>query len=322
MRRLLVLSIIVSAALAPAEAQARRRRGVPQAHEIRLDFDFGVANRANASYFDALYLWTPQPLNSEDIVVPQVRRFVAHPTEIYGRASREGSTLDTRTSAHVGGTGYLLDGALYGHAQIGIELDDVRYDGTEGGYTTAPYRLEVGGRPTPLLQVGAYYAGRPIVDAYRADALVSTEREGGEYEVGGVLTFATPEDRALARFSFGYHRADWMFRFYNAGEMDVSGYRATAALSYQTSASFSWIVRAAGAREFWDNDRLGQASIINPPFEETVWSLTGDAGIFYWHEQRYGFRFTVGGAFEGHKPVFNGDQRGYFRFGFGTVLRF
>ncbi len=317
------LALAAAATLATAgDAHARRQKGAIQPHEVRVDFDIGVANQANVSFFDAYYLWTPSPLDGNDVAVPAVRRFVRHPTEIYFRAKREGSTLDTRTGGHVGATVQFLDGRLYAAGQGGVELDNVRYDGTEGGYTAVPYHLEIGGRPIPLLSVGAYVGGRPIIDSHRSDAPVSAERDGGEMEYGGTLSFATPDDRALASFSFGYHRADWNFSFFSPGEMDVTGFRGSAALTWQTSPTFSLLLRAAGSRETWDNRRMGIAAYQDPPFERVVWSVVADAGILYWHEQHYGFRFTVGGAFDGERPILNGDARGYFRFGFGVVLRF
>lgn len=324
MRFVVALLLVVAASAPVGDAHARRKKKPrPQAHEVRIDFDIGVANRANASFFDGYYLWTPSPLDGNDVAVPAVRRFVRHPTEVYFRAKRDGSTLDTRTGVHAGGALHLLGGLLYARGQAGIELDDVRYDGTEGGYTAVPYHLEAGGRPLPLLSLGAYFHGRPIIDSYGSDiAGFSTEREGGEIETGGTLSFATPDDRVLATVSAGYYRADWSFKFFNPGELDVTGIRATAQLSWQSSPTFSLLFRATGSREYWDNNRMGQGSVIDPPFERVVYNATADAGILYWHEQRYGFRFTLGGAFEGERPTINGDPRGYFRFGFGIVMRF
>jgi hypothetical protein len=325
MRRaaLLLAAAALAVAIAPGQAHARRKKSILQPHEIRLDFDIGVANQANVSFFDARYLWTPSPLESEDLAVPAVRRFVRHPTEIYFNARREGSTLDTRTGAFAGATVHVLDGLLYLRGEGGLEIDDVRYDGTEGGYYAAPYHLELGGRPIPLLSVGAYFRGRPIIDYYRSDAPVTSNRDGGETEYGGVLAFATPDDRLLGSVSFGRHRADWSFTSFSPGEMDVEGYRGTASFTWQANPNFSWIFRAAAGRETWDNRRTGIGALgINPPFARLVWNAQADVGILYWHEQRYGFRFSLGGAYDGEKPILNGEQRGYFRFGFGVVLRF
>jgi hypothetical protein len=334
MHRLAVIAATAAAAAVlaiPLDAHARRRSN-PQAHEVRVDVDISVANQANASFIDAQYSYFfPSPLQSEDEVAPALRRFVRHPSEIFVRLVRDGSTIDTRTSLAAGSMIHLVDGVFYVGAQAGVELDDVRYDPSEGTYVTAPVQVDLGGRPHPLVSIGAYGYYRPVLDSSDGGIMgLRSTRDGYELEAGGKLAISTPADEMLLQISLGYRTADFEFDgvvnggIPTDGAMTIDGLRGSILLSVQASPRMSFLGRVTASREFYDNNRLNQDVYddLEAPFEQTVYTAAADLGMQYWYQKRLAFRLTAGGGYEGEKPHVNGDQRGSFRLGFGVITRF
>jgi hypothetical protein len=309
--------------LSSAAAREREREPDPQRHELRLDLDISVANLANSALFDGQYTFTPGALNRHDEVVPALRRFVRHPSTLWLRVMRDGSSIDTRTGLHAGASGELLGGRLFGALEAGVERDEVNYDPRECGYDAAPFALEAGGRPAPLVALGAFYRGRPTIGATECDP-PNAERSGWEHELGGTFGVATSEDRLFVQLHGGYHVADWTFARSNPGTLTVSGARGGVRLLLQSSARLSWLFQATVSRETWDDRRPFDdiEEEVPKPLERDVVDAVADLGITYWHQGRLGFRFSVGGGYDGEKPIYNGKDRGVIRFGFGVVSRY
>jgi hypothetical protein len=311
-------------ALLALAGMAQARKPVPQQHELRLDVDISIENEANTAIVDFQYIFTPKSLNRFDEVVPALRRYVRHPSALWLRATRFGSSLDATTSAKVGGIGQLLDGKFFTLAEVGIEYDDVLYDLAEDSYLAMPFTLELGGRPAELISLGAYYRGRPILAAYEGDTPNKVLRSGNEHSVGGLLSFATPDDRLFVSLGAGYHLADWEFTGFHAGTMTVRGLQAMLSASFQTSEATSVRLNVVGARENWVNERVGDEDVIfvGPDLDRDVWSVRGELEMMYWYQGRIGLRVGLGGGYEGEKPIFRPRERGQFRLGFGIVTRY
>src|SRR5687767_13320637 len=98
---------------------AAAREAEPQAHEVRVDLDIAVERQANSASFDAQYTFTPSALNRTDDVVPILRRFVRHPSALWGRVRRLGYTRESVTGGDVGGI--LQLGPGYASGEVGLE---------------------------------------------------------------------------------------------------------------------------------------------------------------------------------------------------------
>jgi hypothetical protein len=323
--QLLAVLVAVVGGAAPARGQ---RREEPQPHEWAADIDITVSELSNSALVAIQYTWTPESLNRFDEVVPALRRFVRHPSSLFARVRHDGNTIDTRSAVEAGGALHLIDGRIFVQAQGGVERDEVRYN-FEDVYWAAPFTLEIGGRPHPLLALGLYYRGRPVLDASAGDEFLSASyRDGVEHELGGTVTGATPGDQLLASLSAGYYLADWEYTGTNPGPLDVKGWHAQARLSVQSSSTMSWTLSVKGRREAWDNGRLGEdiSTLVGPDLERRVWAFEGDAGLLYWFKGKLGFHVTVGGGFETEPPIyydnFRVGTRGMGRLGFGFVSRY
>lgn len=329
LHRLLVVALILVAAVPEAEAR-RRRKNTKQSYELRVDLDIGIATEANASLFDVQLSWfMDTPLQHGDVVAPQLRRHVRNPNELYVRATREGSTLDTRTGIYLGGTANL--GPAYARGQLGLEHDDVRYDPVEGSYIATPIDLEAGVRPSSAIAIGALGRFRPTIDSSMGEMTgFQSEREGHELEAGGIISASTPNDSLFASLSVAYHRADWEFNGSIlgggtdvGGPMTASGLRGALRVSVQPRNDFSWIIRVVGSREYWDNNRANQDIIdFDPPYERWVYSVHAEAGFVYWHDKRMGFRVSAGGGYDSTRPHYGGQERATIHFGLGVNYRF
>ena len=149
------MSILVLAS--PALAQEL------QYHEVSADADVSIESGTNTSTAALQYTLTPEGIDRQDEVIPSLRRFVRHPSSAFVRIFRKGSvSIESRTGVALGGVLHLFDGAFYAGGDIGLQRNDVLFDdfmGGEGHYDILPFHLELGGRPVPLLSLGAYYFG-------------------------------------------------------------------------------------------------------------------------------------------------------------------
>jgi hypothetical protein len=327
-RSVLAVLLAVGSPLRPAWAE---RRAQPQAHEWSADLVVTASELSNAAMVAIQYVWTPETLDRFDVVVPALRRFVRHPSSLFARVRHDGNTIDQRSSLEGGGVLQLLGGHLYASGQAGIERDQVRYSFDEDVYWAAPFRLEVGGRPTDLLSVGAFFRGRPIFTATAPDDIAfPAYRSGTESWLGGTVSAATPNDRLLATLRAAWYTANWDFEGFHPGPMDITGVHAELELSLQTSSSSSLILAFKGRREDWDNQRMLEElpQFVGPDVERKLWAFEGDVGYRYWFRGKLGFHATIGGGFETEPPIyyaaegFDVGTRGFGRLGFGFVTRY
>src|SRR5262249_38670336 len=164
-----------------------------QYHEVSADADVSIESGTNTSTAALQYTLTPEGIDRQDEVIPSLRRFVRHPSSAFVRIFRKGSvSIESRTGVALGGGRHLFDRAFYAGGDIGLQRNDVLFDdfmGGEGHYDILPFHLELGGRPVPLLSLGAYYFGEPIIGAQSGtDAPVNQiTRSGGGKTLGGVV---------------------------------------------------------------------------------------------------------------------------------------
>lgn len=332
MSRLLpAAAIALACALAtPAAAQ---RTPEPQAHEVRLDVDISVEREANGANIEGTYTFTPSKINRVDEVVPILRRFVRHPSAIWVRLLRNGYSREPVTGASAGGI--LQLGPLYVSGGAGIEQDVVDYDPLEEAYWAVPFFGELGFRPMEGLSIGAFYAGRAVIGNSLDDVLlVQAKRSGLESRIGGRVAFATPNDRIYATLSGWGRIVDWDFTgecvsvsvscasAAHEGEMTIRGFGAEGRVWFQLTSSFTLGLRVEIANDRWVNDRLDFDDVIGVETERTVFGIRGGAEVVYWHKGRYGFRFGLGGGFEGAPPVANNRETGIVQVGLGVITRF
>lgn len=321
------------AGLLVAAGAADAKEPDPKLHEVKAQVDIAAANQANWSLVDVQYTLSFGGIDRNDAVAPELRRFVRHPSAVWARFRRLGSTLDKRTGIGLGGVLYLLDGRLYGAGEVGIELDTVEYDPFEDGYFAAPFRLEIGGRPMELLSIGAVYEGRPVLESTDDPDLPPNAiayRDGGEHFVGAALAFSLPTDRLYAVAQAGYWLADWTFENFHAGSIGAQGVRADVLVSLQSSRSTSWQFRLKLAREAWDNERQGDegANYVGGRLERTVYGAEGEIALLYWFEGRHAFRVGLGGGYRGAEPIYYaqvndvGQDLGFGKLLLGIVSRY
>jgi hypothetical protein len=326
-------ALAVTLLLAAASAERAHAQVDPQPNELSAFVEIAPSNDGIFSIFTAQYTRFFPPLDRKDEVVPILRRFVRHPSEVYLRFERLGSQSDSRTALVAGGTLQLLDGRVYGTGELGIAKEDIAYDDNEGGYVDAPFRLEVGGRPLELLSLGAVYLGRPIVATTDPDAAfrIPAERSGTDQFFGGRLAYATATDRFFLNLTAGYRYVDWTFTGFHPGALTAKGPRVDLLLSLQTSRSVSWQLGLMAAREEWDNERIDDDDddYVGEDTSRTVDSFQGEGAFVYWFEGRYGFRLSLGGGFRGEEPIYyriyynaGRDDLYYGKLGIGVLGRF
>jgi hypothetical protein len=298
-----------------------------QYHEISAMADISIESGANTSTVDLQYILTPGGIDRQDEVIPALRRFVRHPSALYVQLHRRGaSALTTDTSFAVGGVLHLFDGVIYGKGEIGINRTLVAYDETrEDRYDTVPFTLEVGGRPIPLLSLGAFYSGAPIIGSKPNDGALAADkitRDGNDHTIGGVVEFATPDDRLHVKVTGSFHIIDWTFTGPQPGDITVRGPGVTLKLVYQLSAELGIGLFGSFKREHWVDSRAGDEDIIGRDLDRQVKTLDVEGELVYWYRARFGFRFFVGGGFADAPPLLGQIYTGFGKFGGGIITRF
>lgn len=302
---------------------AAAREAEPQPHEVRIDLDIGVERLANSASFDAQYTFTPSAINRTDDVVPILRRFVRHPSAIWVRARRLGYTRESVTGGDVGGT--LQLGPVYASGEVGFEHDLVDYDPGEHAYWALPVTLEGGFRPINLLSLGGYYSSRFVVGNSLDDVLVvQAERSGQDQKIGGHVAFATPNDRVYLNFWAWGRITDWSFEGFHVGDVTIRGLGAAIRVAFQLTSAFTIVVRGDLHRDHWVDKRMGDddENYVGPDLDRKVLGGSGGVEVFYWHRGRYGFRFGLGGGYEGAPPTFDNRETGILQLNLGLITRF
>ena len=306
------------------------RKPAAQRHEVAADLGLAVANEASDATLSLQYTFTPAALERFDAVHPALRRFVRHASELHVRVLHDGSSTDTRNLAVVGGTLHLFDGVVFVAAEAGVENDEVVYDAREDSYITAPYTVELGARPLPLLSLSAFLRDLPIVSA-PTDDIVSqpVTRDGRQSQLGGVITVASPGDRFLGRLRVGLSQTRWSFSGFHPGDVDAEGLFAEAAFSFQTSRNFSWLLELDGKRESWNNQRLDEMDreFVGRDVKRQLYGARATIGFVYWFQGKLGFRVGFGGGFENTPPIYyhdvdRGPISGFGQLALGLVTRF
>jgi hypothetical protein len=319
MRALAAAAMVLSSFPAAAAREAD-----PQAHEVRIDLDIAIERQANAALFDAQYTFTPETLNRTDEVVPTLRRFVRRASAIWARVIRLGYTRESVTGGALGGILHL--GPVHASAELGIEHDLVDYDPGEHAYWALPVTAELGFRPINLLSVGGFYTGRYIVGAIRNDKIpgLQAERSGTDHQIGVRLAYATPTDRLWIHLSAWRRMADWSFDEFHPGDVTIRGLGAAARVAFQLSPTFTLALRGEVHRDHWVNDRLGDDSpiFVGAELDRQVAGGSGGVEIVFWHRGRYGFRFGIGGGYEGAPPTVDNRETAILQIQLGMVTRF
>ncbi len=320
--RALPFSILLVAA--PALAQEL------QYHEVSAEADVSIESGTNTSTAGIQYTLTPEGIDRQDEVIPALRRFVRHPSSAWVRIYRKGSSsIESGTAVAVGGVLHVLDGALYASGDIGLQRNDVLFDDFMGGedhYDSLPFHLELGGRPTPLLSLGAYYAGEPVIGSEPGTDIPVNQvtRTGGGKSVGGVVALSTPDDRLYLRVTGWYHFIDWTFKGFHPGDITVRGPGATVQTIYQLSAETGMGLRASASREHWVDERMldNDPAWIGRNLDRQVWNVEVDADFLFWWRARFGFHVFVGGGYMGAPPFVTVVSTGFGKFGGGITARF
>lgn len=325
MRRLRLATVTACAVLAATAAPAAaQREAEPQAHEVRLDVDISVEREANGALVEGTYIFTPSKLNRVDEVVPILRRFVRHPSALWVRIIRHGYSREPVTGAAAGGI--LQLGPTYVSATGGIEYNVVDYDPGEHAYWALPLQVEAGVRPMEGLSVGAFYSNRLVLSAVRDERIpgLQAERDGNDQKIGGRVAFATPNDRLYLTLSGWGRIADWTFVEFHPGDVSIRGFGAEARLTLQLTSSFSFGFRGAVSRDHWVNDRLDDdlPGFVGVETDRQVLGLRGGVEVIYWHKGRHGFRFGLGGGYDGAPPTRNNRETGVLQIGLGVITRF
>jgi hypothetical protein len=306
---------------------AHAREFQPQNNEVTVDVDANFARRGqNNSDVTVKYTWLPQALDRNDIVVPQLRRFVRQPLELGAKMQRAGDATDTVTGLYGFGQAWLAD-LLYGHAEVGFEYDQVQNEQLtiENAFIAGSGRVEAGVRVLPLLQLGGFYRYRPVLIPLPEQTMSgeTAERSGQTQDFGGTLSFATPEDRVLLTATGGYRMVDWTFVGHDFGDVTGRAVFGSLRLSIQLSPRNSFFFRADATATDWVNHREKQSMTTMRPEEMTRHELGADLGYIYWFEGRWGFRFSLGGGYFDKGPLFSQDlESGTIRLGVGFTTRY
>jgi len=313
---------VAAALLLALSTPAAARVADPQAHEVKLDLDISVESLANAALIDARYIFTPARIDRNDEVVPTLRRFVRHPSNVYVRALRDGYTREPRTGIFGGGR---LDlGSFDVGGEVGAEYDENGYDDTEHGFFLVPFTVDAGFRPTELFRIGGFYDARPVVANRRnSRQMVQAERSGWDHRFGARATFSTPNDRVLLDAS-GFGRiATWTYtEEFHPGDISIQGFGGSVRVSFQVSATFSLALHGEVSRDNWTNERLGDEERVEGALEREVWNVLGGVEALFWFRGRYGFRFGLGGGYEGAPPVYNSRETAVAQINLGMIARF
>jgi hypothetical protein len=190
-----------------------------------------------------------------------------------------------------------------------------------------PFTLELGGRPIPLLSLGAFYSGAPIIGSAAASDIIASERitrDGSEHTIGGVVEFATPGDRFYLKVIGSFRNVDWTFTGPQPGDITVRGPGIQAKAVYQLTAEFGVGLFASFKREHWVDSRVGDEDplLIGRDLDRQVKTLDIEAEVLYWYRAHFGFRFFVGGGFADAPPLLGQIFTGFVKFGGGIITRF
>jgi hypothetical protein len=326
MRRVLALALVLVPALARAQREAD-----PQQHEVDVSVDISVETAANAALFDLQYTFTPAGIDRRDVVPAIVRRFERHPSSLWAHIVHDGGSREAITSARLGGILNPVD-FLYLEGEAGVERNLTLFDapgqgGREYGYFAARLRAGVGVRPSDLWSIGAFYEARPVIGTDTDDNFpegAQSQRSGGEHTFGGTTTFATPGERLFATISAYGHIADWSFINFFPGDLTVRGFGGDVRLGYLITFWTTLQLRTAVTHEHWVDKRINDDTlgIVGADLDRQVTTVHADLDLIYFHQSRYGFRFSLGGGFVGAPPLYNTRDRGVFTLGVGTIIRF
>jgi hypothetical protein len=323
MHRLFALLVLLPAV---ARAQDEPRQPQPQRHEVRVDVDISTYQGGNSALVDAQYTFTPESLDRGDEVVPYLRRFVRHPSAVWARILRFGTTDEQVTGARLGGILQLASGRVYASGEAGIEVDSIDNDPAEPGYWAAAYTVEAGARPVELLSIGAFYSGRPVLSAKTTSNLVSqTSRDGNEHRIGGTLTASTANDRLYLTLSGWDTIADYTFTGIYPGPITVRGGGVSARIAYQATSTLSFQIRGLWRHEHWVDTRTGDdgSTRVGVNTDRTINYALGNLEVIYWFRGRVGFRAGVGGGYSQSPPYVNlRRETAIAQLGLGLVSRF
>jgi hypothetical protein len=306
----------------------------PQNNEIAFEADVvfqsgeNKYNPSNESHLFVQYTWLPGAgLNKNDEVVPILRRFIRQPLELTTRFERRSDEFDSTLGLHVGGT-YWPISRVYVQASVGGEWNEVENDASdsEGVYIAGVLRSEVGVRVLDLLQIGAFYNVRPVLDARGTDSLIQDAYRSGQDQWYGVsIGAATPDDRVLFLGRAGLRNTDWTFDGFRSGDVLVDGPFADVQLWFNLDPEKSLYARAFISNDNWYDSRLQPADDegnIPLPVEGDGIATDVDLGFLYWFEGKWGFRISLGGGYAEELPVLGSRETGRIRLGIGFTTRY
>lgn len=327
MRRHLALLVALVAVLPSAVARARKPSQLQQ-HEVTGSVDLEFGQERNNSIFDFRYVFTPEGIDRRDIVLPGLRRFVLAPDAFWVRAVRDAGQDESETSLRFGGVLFFAGARLFASAELGLEVVREHYDIWEDGFIAAPLQLELGGRPLPLLSLSAIYRARRVLFTTENELPPTAERSGHEQEIGGSLTFATPNDRLFGGVELTWHAAEWDFVNKYDGAIVITGLGGVGWLSVQLTPTMSLQLRVLGRREDWRNRRAYEGDAIffleesGSRNRRTVNDVGGELSFIYWFEGEIGLKVSLGGGYEETPPYRLAPDSGLVRLGFGITRRF
>ena len=320
--RTLALALILLASPVLAEE--------PQYHEVTADADVSIESGANTATAGVKYTLSFGGIDRQDEVIPALRRFVRHPSAVWVRIDRRGSSaVESETSVNVGGILHLFDGALHLSGEAGVSRNDVLFDDFYGGedyYDTATYHLELGGRPLPLLSIGAFFEGEPIIGRSSGTDVASeaNTRDGGAKTIGGVVELSTPDDRLYLHLTGFYHTVDWTFSGFHPGDITIRGIGGSLQATYQLDVDAGVGLRTTMSREHWVDTRMGDNDPLwlGRNLDRQVWNVEIDAEFTFWYRSRFGFRVFLGGGYQEAPPLIAVTATGFGKFGGGITARF
>jgi hypothetical protein len=117
---------------------------------------------------------------------------------------------------------------------------------------------------------------------------------------------------------------DWTFAEFHPGDVTIRGLGVGARVAFQLTSSFSLLLRGEVRRDHWLNERLNDDDqhFVGRNLDRNVVGASGGVEVFFWHKGRYGFRFGLGGGYEGAPPTFDNRETGIVQLNLGLVTRF
>lgn len=319
------VAVLLAARAGAAEPEAEPE---PQVHEVRADLDVDVEKGANAALVDAQYTFSPGGIDKNDGEPPFLRRFLTHPSAVWFHVRHDGGTREAITTLAIGGELDPWDGIVYARVEAGVGRHLTIYaEPEELGYFFASISAEVGVRPTKLVQLGAFYEGRPLLGADTDSSVPSAmqaQRSGLENRAGATVTLLSPNERVFATVTGFFTLNDWIFKDLNPGEITVRGFGGSLRVAYLTSMTTTLQLHATLARDHWVDTRTGDAdpTFVGPNLDRQVWTVDAGADLTFWPGNRYGFRVSAGGGYHGAPTYASFPSSGLFNFGGGLLVRF